>query len=166
MPLNHCPVSLWHGFYDSVESIRHRSPGDRMSSDPYSNNTDAEHHVQLSLAQTLCEAASTGVDTALAREILDQLVAYSDVHFLSEQLLMRLCSYPDYDDHLSDHDRLMLKLEAARQRDGEEQILTPPEAEAILALLAQHISTRDRRFVDFFRDWSRHAAKPESPPIA
>ena len=72
-----------------------------MSSDPYSNNTDAEHHVQLSLAQTLCEAASTGVDAALAREILDQLVAYSDVHFLSEQLLMRLCSYPDYDDTLS-----------------------------------------------------------------
>ena len=133
-----------------------------MSSDPYSNNTDAEHHVQLSLAQTLCEAASTGVDTALAREILDQLVAYSDVHFLSEQLLMRLCSYPDYDDHLSDHDRLMLKLEAARQRGGEEQTLAPPEAEAILALLAQHISTRDRRFVDFFRDWSRHATQVES----
>ena len=66
MPLNHCRVSLWHGFYDSVESIRHRSPGDRMSSDPYSNNTDAEHHVQLGLAQTLCEAASTGVDAALA----------------------------------------------------------------------------------------------------
>ena len=53
-----------------------------MSSDPYSNNTDAEHHVQLGLAQTLCEAG-TGVDAALAREILDQLVAYSDVHFLS-----------------------------------------------------------------------------------
>ncbi len=132
-----------------------------MSSDPYSNNTDAEHHVQLGLAQTLCEAASTGVDAALAREILDQLVAYSDVHFLSEQLLMRLCSYPDYDDHLSDHDRLMLKLEAARQRNGEEQTLAPSEAEAILALLAQHISTRDRRFVDFFRAWSQRATQVE-----
>ncbi len=134
-----------------------------MNFNPYANNTDAEHHVQLGLAQTLCEAAGTGVDAALAREILDQLVAYSDAHFLSEQLLMRLCSYPDYDDHMSDHDRLMMKLEAAKQYGDEEQTIAPSEAEAILALLAQHISTKDRRFVDFFRDWSRRAANAGSP---
>ncbi|MGB5062633.1 MAG: hemerythrin family protein [Candidatus Competibacter sp.] len=135
-----------------------------MNSNPYSNSTDAEHHVQLGLAQTLCEAAGTGVDAALTREILDQLVAYSDAHFLSEQLLMRLCSYPDYDDHMSDHDRLMMKLEAAKQYDGGEQALAPAEAKAILALLAQHISTKDRCFVDFFRRWSQCAANAGSPP--
>ena len=134
-----------------------------MNSNLYSNNTDAEHHVQLGLAQTLCEAAGTGVDAALAREILDQLVAYSDAHFLSEQLLMRLCSYPGYDDHMLDHDRLMMKLEAAKQYDGGEQAITPPEAEAILAILAQHISTQDRSFVDFFRGWSQRAANAGSP---
>lgn len=129
-----------------------------MNFNPYANNTDVEHHVQLGLAQTLCEAASTGVDAALARDILDQLVAYSDVHFLSEQLLMRLCGYPDYDDHVLDHDRLMMKLEAAKQHDGQERAPTSPEAEAILTLLAQHISTQDRHFVDFFRAWTQRGA--------
>ncbi|MDG4553081.1 MAG: hemerythrin family protein [Candidatus Competibacter sp.] len=134
-----------------------------MNPNSYSNSTDAEHHVQLGLAQTLCEAAGTGVDAALTREILDQLVAYSDVHFLSEQLLMRLCGYPDYDDHMSDHDRLMTKLEAAKQYGDGAQTITASEAETILALLAQHISTKDRRFVDFFRGWSQHTANAGSP---
>ena len=42
--------------------------------------------------------------------------------------------------------------QATRRRRADSH---PTEAEAILALLAQHISTRDRRFVDF-PDWSRH----------
>ena len=134
-----------------------------MNPNSYSNSTDAEHHVQLGLAQTLCEAAGAGVDMALTREILDQLVAYSDVHFLSEQLLMRLCGYPDYDDHMSDHDRLMMKLEAAKQYGDGAQTITSSDAENILALLAQHISTKDRCFVDFFRGWSQHATSAGSP---
>ncbi len=137
-----------------------------MNLNPYLNGADAEHHVQLGLAQTLCEAAGTGVDAALTREILDQLVAYSDVHFISEQLLMRLCGYPGYDDHVSDHDRLIRELEVAKQQYGGdgEQTLALPAAEAILALLAQHISMQDRRFVDFFHGWSQHAANAEPPP--
>jgi hemerythrin len=123
---------------------------------------EAEHHVQVGLAQALRDTVHTGKDAALAGEILDQLAAYSDVHFLSEQLLMRLCGYPDYDDHVLDHDRMMERLEQVRRQHGGEQPLALAEAEALLALLAHHISTRDRIFTDYYRAWTRHDADPGS----
>jgi hemerythrin-like metal-binding protein len=128
-----------------------------MNSKPDPHNIDAEHHIQLSLTQTLCDAVSTGADAMLIQQILDQLVAYSDMHFMSEQLLMRLSGYPDYEAHVLDHDQLMERLETVKQQYGSagEKILTPPEAKAILAFLAAHISSQDRSFVDYYRDWSR-----------
>jgi len=48
-------------------------------------------------------------------------------------------------------------LEAIKQQYSSfgEQIFTLPEAKAILAFLADHISTQDRRFIDYYCDWSR-----------
>lgn len=132
-------------------------------SDELTAIVDAEHHVQVGLAQALRDAVHTGKDAALAGEILDQLTAYSDVHFLSEQLLMRMCGYPDYDDHVLDHDRMMERLEEVRRQRGVgAQPLALAEAEALLALLARHIGTRDRVFTDYYRAWARHDADPES----
>jgi hemerythrin len=42
-------------------------------------------------------------DAAGVGEILDHLIAYSEAHFMSEELLMRLKSYDDYEDHVEDH---------------------------------------------------------------
>jgi hemerythrin len=123
--------------------------------DPH--NIDAEHHIQLSLTQTLCDTVSDGADTMLVQQLLDQLAAYSDVHFMSEQLLMRLSGYPGYEAHVLDHDDLIQRLQTIKhQYDGAgEQTLTLPEAKAILEFLASHISTQDRSFTDYYREWSR-----------
>lgn len=122
--------------------------------DPH--DIDAEHHIQLSLTQTLCDAVNDGADAMLVQQILDQLTAYSDVHFMSEQLLMRLSGYPDYEAHVLDHDDLIRRLETIKQEQGSvgEKTLMLPEAEAILEFLAMHISTQDRSFTDYYREWS------------
>ncbi|TVR64999.1 MAG: hypothetical protein EA420_04125 [Candidatus Competibacteraceae bacterium] len=131
-----------------------------MNAKPDPNDIDVEHHIQLGLTQALCDAASAGADAALVQDILDQLVAYSDMHFLSEHLLMRLSGYPDYEAHVLDHDNLMGRLETVKQQYGNagERILPLAEGEAILELLAGHISTQDRRFTDYYRAWSRNNA--------
>jgi hemerythrin len=123
--------------------------------DPH--DIDAEHHIQLSLTQTLCDAVNDGADAILVQQILDQLAAYSDVHFMSEQLLMRLSGYPDYEAHVLDHDDLIQRLETVKQEYSSvgEKTLTLPEAKAIMEFLAVHISTQDRRFTDYCREWSR-----------
>ncbi|MDG4551320.1 MAG: hemerythrin family protein [Candidatus Contendobacter sp.] len=122
---------------------------------------DAEHHVQVSLAQALRDTVQAGKDAALTGKILEQLTAYSDVHFMSEQLLMRMSGYPDYEDHVLDHERMMERLEEARNRhDTETEPVTLAEAESLLALLARHIGAQDRAFADYYRAWARRGAEP------
>lgn len=122
---------------------------------------DAEHQIQMGLAQAFHDAVRAGQDPVLARQILDQLLAYSDVHFMSEQLLMRLCGYPEHDDHVLDHDRMMERLmEVKHQHDAGDLTDALREAEALQTFLAWHIETRDRRFGDYYRTWVRSAANP------
>ena len=69
---------------------------------------DAEHRVQLDLLRGLQEAlARGGEDRSASADVLTQLLEYSEAHFLSEQLLMRLHAYPAYEEHAQEHDRLM-----------------------------------------------------------
>ena len=122
---------------------------------------DSEHQVQIGLVRALCDSIRSGADAGRTREILDQAVDYSAVHFMSEQLLMRLCSYPDFDDHVLDHDHMMEVLRGAVSRQGEgDGGLALEEAQDMLAFLSRHIATRDRRFTEYYLDWSRRAADP------
>lgn len=119
---------------------------------------DTEHQVQTGLVRALCEAVRLGRDRDQVGVILDQLVRYSEVHFMSEQLLMRLCSYPHFDEHVLDHDRMAETLGAIAARHGAgEQSLALDEAQHLLAMLSQHIVSRDQQFSAYYRDWTRQA---------
>jgi hemerythrin-like metal-binding protein len=76
---------------------------------------EAEHRVQLDLLRALKEAVEKGADPSSTSVLLGQLLEYSDGHFLSEQLLMRLHAYPAYEHHVQEHDRLVEQLRAMAQ---------------------------------------------------
>jgi hemerythrin len=48
-----------------------------------------EHDLQLQLIDSLAESIEKGGDFSPARYVLDQFIEFSDMHFLSEQLVMR-----------------------------------------------------------------------------
>ena len=101
-------------------------------------DVDREHEVQLGLLRALCVAAGENRAAGEIGEILDHLIAYSEAHFMSEELLMRLKSYDDYEDHVEDH--------AA----GDTALVAGRAAES-LDFIGRHIATRDRRFADHVR---------------
>lgn len=108
---------------------------------------DREHQVQTGLLDALCSAVERGDDPRKSREILDQLRAYSSAHFMSEELLMRLASYDDYEDHVADHIRMMDELDAIlAHHEAAQPLLMLEKARAIDGFLRQHIATRDSRF--------------------
>ncbi|MBI3096052.1 MAG: hemerythrin family protein [Rhodocyclales bacterium] len=113
---------------------------------------DREHEIQLGLLRALCAAAGENRDAAVVGEILERLIAYSEAHFMSEELLMRLNSYDDYEDHVDDHAYMLdtLRILASRHAAGDSELIAGGAAEA-LAFIGNHIATRDRRFTDSLR---------------
>ena len=115
--------------------------------------TEREHVVQLGLLRALCKAAGENRDAGSVAEILDQLIAFSEVHFASEELLMRLKSYDDYEDHVEDHAQMMdtLRSIAANHAEGDPSLIAGRAAE-LLGFIGNHIATRDSRFADYVRN--------------
>lgn len=117
-----------------------------------SADTEREHEMQLGLLRELCKAAGSQGDPAVVGEILERLIDYSEAHFMSEELLMRLHSYDDYEDHVEDHVMMLdtLRGMAASHARGESTLVTGRAAET-LDFIGRHIATRDRRFADCLR---------------
>lgn len=115
--------------------------------------TDHEHEIQLGLLQALCLAARENRDAAAVGGILEQLIAYSEAHFTSEELLMRLKSYDEYEDHLGDHIQMLDVLqEIAADHAAGKSSLVAGKTEKVLAFIGHHIDTRDRRFAEHVRN--------------
>lgn len=115
--------------------------------------TDREHEIQLGLLRALCTAAGENRDAAAVAEILDRLISYSEAHFMSEELLMRLKSYDDYEDHVEDHLQMVDTLRSiAAGHAGGDPALIAGRASEMLDFIGRHIATRDRRFADYVRN--------------
>lgn len=114
---------------------------------------DGEHGVQVSLIRALVQAIEAGQDTTAGAAILEQLTDYSDAHFMSEELLMRLASYDGYEEHVADHAKMIeaLKCLGAEYRAGNTDLVAD-SARAALDFLLRHIETRDRQYSGWIRD--------------
>lgn len=115
--------------------------------------TEREHEVQLELLRELCKAGGGSGDPAVVGEILDRLISYSEAHFMSEELLMRLKSYDDYEEHVEDHMQMLDTLRgiAASHATGDGALIAGRAAET-LDFISRHIATRDRRFAHYVRN--------------
>lgn len=106
----------------------------------------------MQLLHSLSQAIQRGGELSPMRYILEQFIEFSDMHFLSEQLVMRLHGYPGYEAHLEEHTRLMKKVRELRVN------LLKGESEPSLALvqelqdwLVQRIATEDVAFGGYLK---------------
>jgi len=126
--------------------------------DNSADNIDAEHRVQLGLIDALQDAVSQGDKRAVVGEILDQLIAYSELHFVSEQLLMRLYAYPDYEDHSQDHEALIEKLHRIKAKyEASDQVLALETTTHLKDFLLDHIQGHDHAFAKYLTDTRSNA---------
>jgi hemerythrin len=111
---------------------------------------DAEHDLQMQLLDSLSQSVAEAGDFSPTRHILEQFIEFSDMHFLSEQLIMRLHSYPGYEAHLEKHTTLMRKV-----REIRENIVRGEQASSLQLILElrdwllNHIATEDAAFGEF-----------------
>ena len=110
-------------------------------------SVDTEHRLQVSLVNALEELLRQGSDPALAARTLSQLVEFTRVHFLSEELMMRLYAYPQHDAHKLEHGRLTDQVSELQRRFEQGETQSALElADGLHRWLAGHIRTMDRAF--------------------
>lgn len=108
---------------------------------------DREHAILNGLVSQLCKAVESGATGSQVAGIIEQLIEYSSVHFMSEELLMRLTGYHLYDEHVADHIQMMDELLSMREhhRSGHSPFLLS-RARAVVDFLERHVATRDLQF--------------------
>jgi hemerythrin len=120
---------------------------------------DAEHDLQMQLLDSLSQSLAKGGDFDPTHHILEQFIEFSDMHFLSEQLIMRLHSYPAYETHLEEHTRLMKKVREIRENIVRGEKVS--SLQLILELrdwLLSHIATEDAAFGEFLKQKDAHSS--------
>ena len=120
------------------------------SAENYSVATmDREHAGQLNLFNDLKAAIRGGAPDSLVYVLLDQLVEHTSVHFLSEQLAMKLHAYEASESHLLEHQRLLaelrsLKSNLAMGKPADKHGLV----EALRGWMVAHIETADKALTE------------------
>jgi len=84
---------------------------------------DTQHETLISLINRLHESMLQGADKSTLDELLSQLLEHTRTHFSSEERLMTQSSYPGYEAHKSEHNRLMQHLEDLVERYKKGEIL-------------------------------------------
>lgn len=112
---------------------------------PKVTTVDHEHQVQIRLMKLLKRTLENGGDDL---EVADQLAEYTRAHFMSEELLMRQYEYPDFDDHVEDHERLLDWFDELSSRDGDRTSKLHALQE-MTAIFLRHIGSRDERLHEF-----------------
>lgn len=114
------------------------------------SSLDNEHRVQLGMLKALCEAVEEGQPASNIHEILNQLTAFSELHFMSEELLMRMYAYPDYDDHVLDHAAMTERLnQILRRYAAGQDNMALKTANEMREFLIGHINSRDQALTEY-----------------
>jgi hemerythrin-like metal-binding protein len=111
---------------------------------------DREHARQLSLLADLKLAVRGGAPDSLVYDLLNKLVEHTDLHFLSEQLAMKLHAYEASESHFLEHQRLLLEVQnlksgLATGTATDKQSLI----EALHSWLIVHIQTADKTLAEY-----------------
>ena len=112
------------------------------------SDVEAEHALQYKLLSEAERLLNEG-RTDAAREVVQQLHDYSEAHFGSEQVLMRLHAYPGYQSHLREHGDLLNALRQLLANVG-----TGPASASAADLrrwLSSHVHHADQAFLDFMQ---------------
>lgn len=127
-------------------SITRNQPPDKLDL----SSIDNEHRIQIGLLNALYDAVNNKKPASEINQILNQLTTYSELHFMSEELLMRMYAYPDYDDHVHDHEAMTEFLnDIMKTVTAGQDSMALKTASDMRQFLVSHISTRDEALSEY-----------------
>ncbi|MDH5612151.1 MAG: bacteriohemerythrin [Gammaproteobacteria bacterium] len=110
---------------------------------------DFEHQIFVDLIAKIDDAVKLGNDDNYVERLLNELRVYAVFHFISEENIMYLAGYPDYDTHKQHHDELLANFS---QKIMESQ-LEKHKLEALIIFLkdwfVSHTLNEDKKIASF-----------------
>lgn len=114
---------------------------------------DLEHQGQIDLLLAVETELRGAADKAQLRTLLDRLIEFTNIHFMSEQVLMREQAYLGLSAHEAEHDQLMDQMRDFQKRiEPGERTLTAADLSTLRGWVLQHIRTKDTAFAQYLTD--------------
>jgi hemerythrin len=111
---------------------------------------DVEHQLQLRLVEGVRAALANHMNRETVSALLGRLQDASDVHFGSEEVLMRFHAWEGYSAHVEEHRRLLEELSGLRgafeQGAGQDLAVL---LDQLQAWLTRHVRGPDRAFAQY-----------------
>tara|TARA_Y100000294_G_scaffold75127_1_gene70785 strand:- start:79 stop:486 length:408 start_codon:yes stop_codon:yes gene_type:complete len=108
---------------------------------------DDQHKKWIGCINRLYEAKQAEKDIDLILKLLDDVIDYTETHFIQEEELIKQHGYKDYDNHKAIHDSLIRELMTLRQRFGTKSQNLPTKVLQLLNnWVVDHIMKVDRKY--------------------
>ena len=124
--------------------------------DAYNTNIKEmdEHHQQLfQMANRLFEEIHSGKDKSVLAETLDFLIHYTEEHFSKEEKMMEDYDFPEYEDHIKQHERLIFEVQEMKDKYAAGEIQMDMRLVNFLKdWIINHILTEDRKYGPYLHD--------------
>jgi hemerythrin len=112
---------------------------------------DNQHHELVVIYNELCDAIESRAGAEQTMRILRHLGHYTSVHFATEEALMRMLEYPEYEPHKRAHDALIEELRKLTHMAADlPQGVNFQLMHMIKQWLSQHILETDVKLVPHF----------------
>lgn len=117
------------------------------------DDIDDQHLRLVDMVNAMHRAIREHQGSTVGRQILNELLDYTHVHFESEEALMRDLAYPGYEHHLLEHRQLVEELRVLIRRVDDRGGSIGFELMHFLRMwLARHIASSDRQYAEYFRE--------------
>jgi len=114
---------------------------------------DNQHKGLVRLINKLYDAMTYGQAHKMLREIIQELVKYTQVHFATEEKYFKKCNYPDSDVHIEEHHQFIDAV--AKFKDAFESgniVLSVDIFKFLKSWLTNHILDSDKKFTRCFNE--------------
>jgi hemerythrin len=125
-------------------------------SDDYSvgvKQIDDQHKELVDLINRLFDAMSLGKGREVLESVFDQLRKYTHVHFQTEERLMVIYGYPNYEEHKKEHEELINQINELKDKfKAGDRKITIEVVDFLKEWLLNHIKKEDQQYKSHFAE--------------
>lgn len=113
------------------------------------DEVDAEHRYYFEILHRFNKARADGCDPRRLRTLLNDLLAYIEMHFSNEEAVMRAAGYPALDRHIVAHRGAAEAIQTLSSRNPSDDEVNEFLNSFLSRWLVNHIQSEDRAFGDW-----------------